>query len=347
MDRRRKVVMGLSGGMDSSTMLAYLLNMGYEVYCLNFTYGSKHNKYEIKSAELIADHYKVPYRLIDLTAAFEGFKSNLLLSGGEIPEGHYTDETMSKTVVPGRNTIFASIMMGYAESVDAGKIALGVHQGDHAIYPDCRQDYVKALDTLVYLASDRKVEVIAPFLDTDKIGICRVGLDLNVPYELTRTCYKDQEKSCGVCGSCRERLEAFEENNIDDPIPYENQEQGFQTLEGVNTALAILKDKITSETNVERILKYSEDIKKLEKQKLKLLDDEKTQFKSSSTDYDNFNSNRLNQEKIKLENELVKKTNQLDTCRKAKNRELLKVEINKIKTKLLEVEKIIEKRRNM
>ena len=218
---RPKLVMALSGGMDSATMLALYAAQGFEIHCLNFTYGSKHNAYEQKCAEQLAEHYGASYRLIDLSVAFEGFKSNLLKSGGDIPEGHYEEESMSKTVVPGRNTIFASILMGYAESIDAKYVSLGVHQGDHAIYPDCRKEYIKALDALVYLASDGKVEVIAPFMDIDKIGICEVGLQLNVPYEITRTCYKDQEVSCGKCGSCTERLEAFEKNNATDPVPYE------------------------------------------------------------------------------------------------------------------------------
>ena len=194
-----KVVQALSGGLDSETVLAHLLNHGYEVHCLNFTYGSKHNQYECAAAKKIAEYYNVPYTLIDMTNIFQHFKSNLLKSGGEIPEGHYNDENMSLTVVPGRNTIFASTLMGYAESIDANAIALGVHLGDHHIYADCRKEYVKALDTLIYLATDKKIEVIAPFINTDKTGIVKRGLELKVPYELSRTCYKNQEKACGKC----------------------------------------------------------------------------------------------------------------------------------------------------
>jgi 7-cyano-7-deazaguanine synthase len=217
-----KIVMALSGGMDSGTMLAKFINDNHEVYCLNFTYGSKHNKYEIQCAQKLADYYQVSYRLIDLTEAFKGFKSNLLSAGGDIPEGHYEQSNMALTVVPGRNTIFASILMGYAESINAEYIALGVHKGDHAIYPDCRTEYVKALDNLVYLASDKKIQVISPFSNMDKTDICRVGLTLNVPYEITRTCYKNQEFSCGKCGACTERLESFKLNNAVDPIKYKD-----------------------------------------------------------------------------------------------------------------------------
>ena len=216
-----KVIQALSGGLDSETVLAYLLNDGHEVHCLNFTYGSKHNSYECAAAKQIAKYYNVPYTLIDMTNTFQHFKSNLLKSGGEIPEGHYNDKNMTLTIVPGRNTIFSSILMGYAESIDANAIALGVHLGDHHIYPDTRKEYIKALDTLIYLASDKKVEVITPFVNIDKIGIVKRGLELNVPYELSRTCYKDQPLSCSKCASCLERLEAFKLNGAQDPIQYQ------------------------------------------------------------------------------------------------------------------------------
>ncbi len=246
MNSPSKVVMALSGGLDSTTMLAYLINLGYEVECINFIYGSQHNKYEIDCAQKITKYYNVPYKLFDLTSAFSGFKSNLLLDNNkEIPEGHYEDESMSKTVVPGRNSIFAMVLMGYAESVGAGKIALGVHRGDHASYPDCRLEYIKALDTLVYLASDKKIEVISPFVDIDKIKICKRGIELKVPFQFTRTCYKNSELSCGKCGSCTERLEAFKLNGIPDPIQYE-QVKKFQTVEGVQVGIELLKTKLVS-----------------------------------------------------------------------------------------------------
>jgi len=215
-----KIVQALSGGMDSTTVLGRLLADGHEVHCLNFTYGSKHNQYECAAAKNVAQHYNVPYQLIDLSTAFSGFKSNLLKTGGEIPEGHYEQENMVLTVVPGRNTIFAAILMGYAESIGAERIALGVHQGDHAIYPDCRLEYIQALDALVKLATEGKVQVATPYLHTDKIGIINDGMTINVPYHLTRTCYKDESISCGRCGSCTERIEGFQKNGIKDPIEY-------------------------------------------------------------------------------------------------------------------------------
>lgn len=153
------------------------------------------------------------------------FSSNLLLAcGQEIPEGPYQEESMKKTIVPGRNLIFAAIMAGLAESVGASAIALAVHSGDHAIYPDCRPEFIKALDSVIYLSSSRKVEVIAPFLNQDKADILRVGIRLQVPYNLTRSCYKNQDTSCGKCGTCIERLEAFQKIGIQDPIKYQGKE---------------------------------------------------------------------------------------------------------------------------
>lgn len=222
-----QVVMGLSGGMDSATLLGILLEQGYTVHCCVFYYGSKHNKYENQAARNLIAFYQEKYlvyeHLLDISKIMESFESDLLLSGGSIPEGHYAGENMKKTVVPSRNLIFTSIMAGIAESIGAEKVALGVHSGDHFIYPDCRTEFVKALDNTVYLSSDKKVEVIAPLAGDDKYSILQKGYNLNtpVPYELTRTCYKDQAASCGKCGSCNERLEAFEKLGKHDPIPYE------------------------------------------------------------------------------------------------------------------------------
>lgn len=223
----KKIVMGLSGGMDSTTLLGILLEQGYEVHCCNFIYGSKHNEFERKAAEKIVNYYMlkgfpIVWYPFDLTAAFTGFQSNLLLTGEEIPEGNYNDVNMKKTVVPGRNLIFASIMAGLAESIGAEAIALGVHSGDHAIYPDCRPDFIKHLHHAIRESSDQKVSVLAPLLHDNKTSIIKIGTTLNTPtpYELTRTCYKHQEYACGKCGSCNERIEAFANNNLIDPIVY-------------------------------------------------------------------------------------------------------------------------------
>lgn len=217
-----KVLIALSGGMDSATMLGMAIANGLNPATVGFVYGSKHNSYEQAAAEKLVAHYGVPYDLIDLSAAMSGIQSNLLKSGGDIPEGHYEAPEMSQTVVPGRNMIFASILAGIAWSRKIPVIWLGVHRGDHAIYPDCRAEFVHWLQGTIYRGTGEKVSLATPFLLGDKIAILKMGLELRVPYELTRSCYKDQELSCGKCGACQERLEAFAKCGAVDPISYES-----------------------------------------------------------------------------------------------------------------------------
>jgi 7-cyano-7-deazaguanine synthase len=222
----KKVVIGLSGGMDSTTMLALYLEEGLEVHCVSFKYPSKHNPYEMEAAEKIVAFYlglgyPIFHHIVDVSGIFGMMKSDLLRSGGDIPEGHYADDTMKKTVVPGRNLIFSSVMAGLAEGIGAEMVAIGAHSGDHHIYPDCREDFAKALDLTVFLSSDKKVHVVTPLIHDDKYSILQKGFPLAIPYDLTRTCYKDQPIACGKCGSCMERLEAFEKLGIPDPINYE------------------------------------------------------------------------------------------------------------------------------
>jgi 7-cyano-7-deazaguanine synthase len=220
----QKVVMGLSGGMDSATVLGYYYDINYQIYPLFFNYGSKHNQHELKSALKLSKYFHTePLKIVELDFIGNLFKSNLLQRQGEIPEGHYNDSNMSLTVVPGRNSIFISIMAGYAESVDANIVAVGTHMGDHHIYPDCRPIFISAMNTAIQASTEEKVHIETPIQHFDKSGILRIGYSFNtpVPYELTRTCYKDQEFSCGKCGSCRERLEAFEIVGRVDPIQYQ------------------------------------------------------------------------------------------------------------------------------
>lgn len=220
-----KVVVSLSGGMDSTTVAGHYLDQGAEVIPVSFSYGSKHNAYENKAAMDVATYYGLPaIKQINLTEAMGNFKSDLLKTGGEIPEGHYEAKSMSATVVPGRNTIFAAMLMGFAQSVEADVVALGVHAGDHHIYPDCRPDFIWHMQGVYFEATEGKVSLEAPFLHATKADILRIGYThrRQAPYYLTRTCYKDQPISCGLCGSCQERLEAFQLIGREDPIEYEN-----------------------------------------------------------------------------------------------------------------------------
>lgn len=220
-----KVIIAFSGGMDSTTVLAEALASGREIVrAISFNYGSKHGPYEQMAARKICMHYKIFHMVIDIRAAMSGITSSLLQGGGNIPEGHYNEESMSQTVVPGRNMIFASILAGYAQSMKVDEVWLGVHAGDHAIYPDCRQEFIVCMDSAIRLATEEAVCLEAPFLELDKADILRRGYELDVPYHLTRTCYKDQPVACGKCGSCQERLEAFAQIDKEDPIQYETRE---------------------------------------------------------------------------------------------------------------------------
>lgn len=215
-----KTILSLSGGLDSTSLLAKLVDMGRKVHPVVFTYGSKHNYWENRAAEAICAYYRLPWQLIDLSQVMALFKSNLLKTGGDIPEGHYNDTTMSKTVVPGRNLIFISILAGLAESLEYDEVALAIHAGDHHIYPDCRPTFFAMANKAVEKSTDNKVKLYAPFLHITKKEILEIGLPLQTPYHLTRTCYKDQPKACGKCGSCRERLEAFDLVEAPDPVEY-------------------------------------------------------------------------------------------------------------------------------
>jgi 7-cyano-7-deazaguanine synthase len=224
---RQKAVVAVSGGMDSATVLGMALAEGQVVYPVGFSYPSKHNRYEQRAASNILRHYgMLPADLyqFNLTGIFEGFKSALLDKDQQVPEGHYEAENMRQTVVPGRNIIFASILAGYAWSIGADSVWLGIHAGDHFIYPDCRPDFFSAMNAAVLTGTDGNVVLHAPFLSETKKEILRWGFDHRVPYHLTRTCYKDQPIACGRCGSCQERLAAFAAFGVEDPIEYESRE---------------------------------------------------------------------------------------------------------------------------
>ena len=216
----KKVIITLSGGMDSATVLAKAIAEGRECLAISFDYGSKHNVFENAKAKQLARHYNVPFKLIDLKTVMAGFKSNLMMDGGDIPEGHYEDESMSLTVVPSRNIIFLSILSGLAWSNECSEVWIGIHAGDHAVYPDCRPEFYWKMNEAIQLGTDHKVSLHAPFLHNTKTDILKTGLELKVPYDLTRTCYKHQQTSCGKCGSCVERLEAFKTLGKIDPIEY-------------------------------------------------------------------------------------------------------------------------------
>ena len=222
-----KAIVSFSGGMDSTTLLGLVqdtLNRSQEIKAVSFTYGAKHNQYENESARLVCKHYGIPFCLINLESIMKTFRSDLLKTGGAIPEGHYEEKTMEQTIVPARNLIFISILTGAAWSEGAKDLYIGIHSGDHFIYPDCRSEFFHNMANAVSEGTNNTVHLQAPFLLENKTTIIKRGLKMNVPYHLTRTCYKDQPIACGKCGSCQERLEAFANNNMEDPIEYETRE---------------------------------------------------------------------------------------------------------------------------
>lgn len=203
-----KTILIYSGGMDSTTLLYKLLREGGEVQCISFNYGQRHKK-ELRAAAKICKILKVPHAIVDLGKMKKLMSGSALTSKIAVPEGHYKDKMMRVTVVPNRNMIFLSLAIAAAVSVKFDRVAIAVHAGDHAIYPDCRPAFVKAMRLVSKIANYQSVDIYAPFLHITKRDIARLGSRLGVPYELTWTCYKGLKKPCGKCGACVERIEAF------------------------------------------------------------------------------------------------------------------------------------------
>lgn len=220
-----KTIIVLSGGMDSAVALAFVKEkIGREVAgAVHFQYGSKHNANELIAAQLVAEHYYIPTHVIALPFVNQLFKSDLLNSGGDVPDGHYEDISMKRTVVPFRNGIMLSIAAGLAESLKVDFITIGNHAGDHAIYPDCRAAFVGPMAQAIKHGTYRKIELLSPFVSMTKSDIAKMGHELDVPFHLTWSCYKGGERHCGTCGTCVERIEAFALAGVNDPTEYERQ----------------------------------------------------------------------------------------------------------------------------
>lgn len=210
----------LSGGMDSVAALYEALASHEIVACLSFDYGSKHNACEIPFAKLHAERNGIPHHTISLDFMDRLFKSDLLLSGGSIPDGHYAEENMKSTVVPFRNGIMLAIATGFAESTGARGLVIAAHSGDHAIYPDCRESFMQGMATAMREGTYDRIELLRPFIDADKAAIARRGVALGIDFSETWSCYKGGETHCGTCGTCVERREAFILAGLTDPTTY-------------------------------------------------------------------------------------------------------------------------------
>ena len=209
----------VSGGMDSITLLYDKKN---EIALgISFNYGSNHNAKEIPLAEMHCRRLGIKHITINLDFMGQYFKSSLLEGDEAIPEGNYADENMKSTVVPFRNGIMLSIAIGIAESNNLKKVLIANHGGDHTIYPDCRPEFIKAIDAAAYAGTFVNAHVEAPYTHITKGDIARIGKRLGLNYAETWSCYKGADKHCGRCGTCIERKEALTEAGIDDTTEYE------------------------------------------------------------------------------------------------------------------------------
>ncbi len=215
-----KVVVLCSGGMDSVTALHWAKREHEVVAAISFDYGAKHNHCEIPLAKEQAMLLGVRHESVWLEFVNLLFKSSLLTSGGTIPDGHYEHETMKQTVVPFRNAIMLSIACGFAESADAEGLVIAAHGGDHAIYPDCREDFMQAMGEAMRLGTYAGVQLLRPFIALNKAQIAQEGARLGVDYARTWSCYKGGAIHCGTCGTCVERREAFQLAGVPDPTVY-------------------------------------------------------------------------------------------------------------------------------
>lgn len=214
------VVVLCSGGMDSVTALHWARREHAAVAAVSFDYGAKHNHREIPFAAEHAAQIGARHEVISLDFVNRLFASDLLKSGGEIPEGHYEAENMQRTVVPFRNAIMLSIACGFAESVGAGALVIAAHGGDHAIYPDCREEFMRAIADAMRLGTYAGVQLLRPFIALTKGEIAAEGARLGVDFARTWSCYKGGPIHCGKCGTCVERREAFMQAGLVDPTAY-------------------------------------------------------------------------------------------------------------------------------
>ncbi|MES2705599.1 MAG: 7-cyano-7-deazaguanine synthase QueC [Verrucomicrobiota bacterium] len=215
-----KVCVLLSGGMDSVTALHHAAREHEVVSAVSFDYGSKHNAREIPFAAWHAEQIGAEHTVIALPFINQHFASDLLQSGGDIPDGHYAEENMKRTVVPFRNGIMLSIAAGFAESRGAEALVIAAHSGDHAVYPDCREPFMRAMSDTIRLGTYAEIAVLRPFIHTDKAGIASIGGALGIDFSQTWSCYKGGAVHCGTCGTCVERREAFLLAGVADPTVY-------------------------------------------------------------------------------------------------------------------------------
>lgn len=231
-----KAVVLLSGGLDSTTLTYRLAEEGYDLHALSVDYGQRHRK-EMQFARDTAKRLGVPHDVIDLTSVTHLLTSSALTNHAVgVPEGHYESDTMKLTVVPNRNAMMLSIAFSIAQSVGARVVAVAVHSGDHAIYPDCRADFIERFQHMQDASLGEHIELLAPYLPVDKVAIAREAVRLEVPLGDTWSCYNGDEHHCGRCGTCVERAWAIAEAGILDPTTYQDAAFWKQMMVGCGPA---------------------------------------------------------------------------------------------------------------
>lgn len=214
-----KIIVVYSGGLDSFTLLNEAIRSGKDISALSFDYGQKHRK-ELHFVEKFCTQESIDSKIVDISSIKELFQGSSLTDDIDIPKGHYEDDSMKSTVVPNRNMILISLALGYAVTKGAEEVWFGAHAGDHAIYPDCRPEFVEKMDSVARIANYSPIAIKAPYITMSKTEILAIGLNMQLDYGLTWTCYEGKDLACGSCGACHERLESFAANNVIDPIKY-------------------------------------------------------------------------------------------------------------------------------
>lgn len=206
--------------MDSTVSL-YHAAKNYSIACaVSFDYGSLHNHQEIPFAAWHCKRLGIQHEIISLLFISELFKSGLL--SGDIPHGHYTAPKMKRTVVPFRNGVMLAVACGLAESLKADGVMIAAHAGDHTIYPDCRERFMRSMAAAMHLGTYDNIKLIRPFIHLSKAQIAARGHKLGVDFSQTWSCYKGGKVHCGLCGTCVERREAFKLARVPDPTVYGN-----------------------------------------------------------------------------------------------------------------------------
>ncbi len=219
--KAQEAIVVVSGGMDSVTLAYHLRAEGYALHLLGFNYGQRHVR-ELDSMRSCARALEASSEVRDLSDVFKAMSTSSLTGSKPVPHGHYAEESMRDTVVPNRNAIMFNIAAGIAISRGAQAVGVGVHAGDHFIYPDCRPSFIEALQHEIDEGNEgfNPPRILAPFLMKTKAQICSRGTELGVPWAETWSCYEGGAVHCGRCGTCVERVLAFREAGVPDPTIY-------------------------------------------------------------------------------------------------------------------------------